>query len=269
MAEQSHFLSFSLAEWGKNTSAHWAVSPARRALVFVHGFGGKSISTWSDFSGLLHEQPACSGDDIIFFGYDGLYAQAEFSATLLFRFLDRLFGDPLSIVNTTINPKAQRASEFDYQSIVLVAHSLGAIICRRALLIAHEQAKDWVNKTGMVLFAPAHCGAHITRLPQILTWPMSVAWALFEAKVQVIEDLKPGSDMLKTLLEETNKVISSGNGKFAVARRVIWAEKDNIVIQNRFASDPVAITYLKRGHTELCKPSARFFEPIKDVIEAL
>jgi hypothetical protein len=97
MAAQSHYLSVPLAKWGKNTSAHWAINPGRRAVVFVHGFGGQSISTWTDFSGLLHQQSACSGDDIIFYGYDGLYAQAEFSATHLFHFLQRLFNDPLSM----------------------------------------------------------------------------------------------------------------------------------------------------------------------------
>jgi hypothetical protein len=103
----------------------------------------------------------------------------------------------------------------------------------------------------------------------MLTGPIRFAWALFEAKIQVIEDLKPGSEMLRKLLEETNRVIGSGNGKFAIARKVIWGERDNIVIQNRFSNDPVAVTYCRKDHTEVCKPSGKFFEPIKDVIEAL
>jgi pimeloyl-ACP methyl ester carboxylesterase len=269
MTTQSHYIPVELRSYGKKTIAHWAINPTGKAIIFVHGFGGKSIATWTHFSSMLRLESDCSGHDIIFLGYEGLYAQAEFSATFLYSFLNLLFTSPLSIIQGTLNPSASRRPDFQYDEVTLVAHSLGAVVTRRALLIAHEQGNNWMDKTKMVLFAPAHMGAHITNLGSLLTGPLRLLYGFFQARFQVTYDLTPGSSTLTNLLNDTTNVLNTGSGSFVVAKKVIWPEIDNIVIQMKFASDPSAKPYLGRNHINVCKPDLLFRDPVKDVIEVV
>jgi pimeloyl-ACP methyl ester carboxylesterase len=269
MNRQAHHIPLELPDQGKKTIAHWAFRPAGKVVIFVHGFGGHSVTSWISFSTLLREKAECAGHDIIFWGYDGLYAQAEFSATLLHSFLRSLLADPLSIINSSLPPGVGPRRKFKFTEITLIAHSLGAVICRRALLIAHEQGDNWVHKTKMVLFAPAHMGAHITNLSSLLTGPVYLAYGLFKARFQVVYDLEPGSPTLTKLLDDSKDVINTGQGAFAIARKVIWAERDNIVKQLQFANDPLPRPYPGKNHKNVCKPNSLFTDPVKDVIEVI
>lgn len=272
--EQTHTISCDLSPWSNNTKARWSFAPRGTGVVFIHGFNGTSTGTWREFPALLPFSKECIGCDLIFFGYDGLRTQANVSAVLLYDFLDTLLTDPLRVINSSIHPKAKRPNGFAYDRIVLVAHSLGSIVCRRALLNAHDSGKPWVDKTQMVLFAPAHLGARIA--PLVLSAMTPIQWVtlglakpVLRFKSPLIDDLSPRSSTLTSLLDDTKAVIKSGNGSFAIARTVIWGERDNVIKAERFASDPVAIVYPGKNHIEVCKPTRRFTTPIAHVIEAL
>src|SRR5262245_15816091 len=74
---------------GHSASRHWSAGTSaflsfdtdtRRAIVFVHGFGGTAIPTWLNFPALLNGDPDTCKWDFIFFEYDGLQTAADESA---------------------------------------------------------------------------------------------------------------------------------------------------------------------------------------------
>ncbi len=272
MSGQTHYLPCEIPSAGNSTSAHWAVNPGGKAIIFVHGFNGKSIGSWVDFPRLLPREAKCADYDVIFYGYDGLYQQVATSGVLLFNFLDKLFTDPLAVVNTTINPQARRAAGFQYDSVVLVAHSLGSVVCRMALLNAHRAARPWLNKSRLVLFAPAHMGARVKELAQNgltgINWAVGLLtnYALF--KMKALDELSPGSKMLNDLLEDTEDAIAKGATALK-AHTVIWAGKESIVTNQIFAQDPVPKVYQGKDHMQVCKPNTSFSDPVNDLVGAL
>src|SRR6266702_321304 len=100
---QTHHIFQVLGEaHGKKTRAHWSVTPAKRLVLFVHGFGGSSATTWPDFPTLLPSKAGLPPFDYVLFGYDGLRHQVTASASRFLKFLDRLLRDPARLVNETI-----------------------------------------------------------------------------------------------------------------------------------------------------------------------
>jgi DNA-directed RNA polymerase subunit RPC12/RpoP len=55
-SDQSHSAPVRI-EFGKQSWAYYAVRARRRALVFLHGFRGESIGTWSQFERLIFTNP--------------------------------------------------------------------------------------------------------------------------------------------------------------------------------------------------------------------
>src|SRR3954469_25635338 len=118
---QTHFSSCNLP-WGRKSRAHWAVTPTKRAIVFVHGFGGDAIGTWQQFPRLLALQDGCRGHDLVFFGYDGLRSYAQNSAVQLRDFLRAIGENAASVANPHLDPAARRPDDFTYEQITVVAH---------------------------------------------------------------------------------------------------------------------------------------------------
>jgi pimeloyl-ACP methyl ester carboxylesterase len=283
---QAHYMPRDLG-WGRNSRVHWSIAPRGRAIVFVHGFGGAATSTWNQFAALLTGRSECAGDDLIFYGYDGLRSRARVSAIGLRDFLEVLFDRPAErLINPTLLPPEcggrPRGALFAYEKVVLVAHSLGAVVCRQALLEAHYDRADWTEKVRLVLFAPAHMGANIVPLvSQALTtipYLGGLAAPFLKFRYQVLQDLEPGSTTLKMLLKETMKelerkkvrrAIARGEGHSLVASLVVLANPDPVVDPNHFGLDPGAKEFPGKGHKEVCKPSSEFLHPVERLLEVL
>lgn len=272
MVQQTHYLPRDINH-GVNSRAYWAINPTGKAIIFVHGFGGSPLDTWNQFPSLLPCEKLCCGHDVIFYGYDSLYTASRISAAILKEFLDQLFVSPLLIVNPTLPQSARRPNSFTYSRVDLVAHSLGAIVSRQALLEARYDSLSWVTSTGLILFAPAHMGADIMSLAlQAFTgipWIGKIGGAFVEYLFQSLRDLRPGSDTLRQLLDETNQALQQGNGSYLIAKKVIHGEKDKIVRPTRFGGDPGVVVFKGKNHFALCKPSASFRGPITHLVSAL
>jgi hypothetical protein len=104
----------------------------------------------------------------VFYGYDSVHQQVNYSASEFRDFLTAFLAGPAASINPTIqhltqkHPWLQRDAAFRYTSVVLVAHSLGAIVVRGALLESLSQS--WLDTVRLVLFAPAHKGAFVWKL---------------------------------------------------------------------------------------------------------
>lgn len=190
----------------KDVQVLFAVKPNRKAILFIHGFSGDAIKTWTDFHELLPASTKCAGRDIFFYGYDGLRAEMNASAAIFRNFLNRVFENTDALLANNLPPSAQREGDFVYDELLIVAHSLGAVISRRALLDATQLNLNWVDRTKLLLYAPAHKGARVADLALEAASSFSFlkffgALARFESPL--IEQLKPGSLALRQLLKDT------------------------------------------------------------------
>lgn len=266
---QSHHLP-ELIDRTYGTTAHWARTTPDSVVVFVHGFFGKAVGTWNDFPSILLVDPAAAQSDLIFFGYDGREAQAANSAEELLEFLDVVASKPWTL------SKGLGRSRRDppYKRIVLVTHSLGGVIARRALLNAAKDGAAWIRLVRMVMFAPAHKGAHAAVLAAGFAseqdWYLGKVIAkVLKYRIPLIEDLKPDSDILKDLLDDTREALKANpTANHAVAHAVVWANQERVVINGRYGNDPKP-TRLPKNHASVCKPDAAFVEPRDIVLSAL
>jgi len=248
----------------KDIQALFAVQPNRTGILFIHGFSGDAIKTWSDFHELLPGSAKCSGSDIFFYGYDGLRAEMNSSAAIFREFLDRLFGETKTFLAINLPPSAQRVADFKYDKLIIVAHSLGAVISRRALLDATRINSVWVTKTKLILYAPAHKGARVAELAIEVASSFSFLkffgmGARFESPL--IDELRPESRALRTLLKDTKYALSNGDNRHLVAAQVIIAEHEKIVENESFGEDPPPVAIPETTHTSVCKPNKNFLKP--------
>ena len=256
----------------KDVQVMFAVEPSRKAVLFIHGFSGDAIETWSDFHLLLPATHPCQGRDLFFYGYDGLRAEMTASASLFRDFLDRLFRETARYVNDNLPPAAGRPPGFSYDGLAIVAHSLGAVITRRALLDATRMRLSWPSKTKMVLYAPAHMGASVADLALEVASGfkfLRLFGSLARFESPLIDQLKPGSRDLETLLMETNAACQGGKNRHLVACKVIIAEYERIVRNERFGADPPPQTIAETTHTSVCKPRRDFQRPLALLEECL
>ncbi len=242
-----------------------AVHPNRKALLFIHGFNGNAIRTWSDFHELLPKCSTCSGHDVFFYGYDGLRAEMNASAAIFRVFLHRFFEETQSLLTNNLPESAQREDDFQYDELVVVAHSLGAVIARRALLDATREDSDWVAKTKLVLYSPAHKGARVADLA--LEAASSFRFLKFFAlgalfKSPLVEELRQDSPWLRKLLEDTEVATKDRANRHLIAKRVIIAEYEKIVVNEIFGDDPPPHTIPDTTHTTVCKPTEDFQQPL-------
>jgi len=256
----------------KDVQALFATRPGGKAILFIHGFSGDPIKTWSDFHVLLPAAQNCRDRDLYFYGYDGLRANMNSSAALFRDFLDRLFQQSAEFVNHNLPEDAQRPNTFQYDDVLLVAHSLGAVIVRRALLDLTRLDRSWLAKTRLVLFAPAHKGASIADLALEVASSFRFlrffgAVARFESPL--IDQLKPGSPQLISLLKETELASQNGANLHLRAHQVIIAEYERIVENETFGSDPPPVTIPNTEHTTVCKPRTDFLRPFQILEKSL
>lgn len=217
---------------------------------------------------MLPGRSTCSTADAFFFGYDSLRTPATVSAAVLRVFLQQMWNDPVGLANSVLDPSARRPADFRYKRLTLVAHSLGSIVARQAMVngLWVSPADEWTAGTSLVLFAPAHKGAKVQALAieclSGLGWFGAVFGSLAKMRFQTLNDLEPGSATLQ-LLEQRVKVLETNGATAIRAKLVVWAEKDNIVHQLDFGSDPPAELVLGKGHIDVCKPDRTYVRPLE------
>lgn len=263
-------LSETLPGHGKGTRVWWSWEPSGQAFVFVHGFGGHAVDTWTDFPSLLSADPAAAGWDLFCFGYDGLHTQAGTSAGFLRQFLDALTSSPESMYKASkASLGARSAHPSIYSRIVVVAHSLGAVVSRRMLLDAYNLKRPWAARTELLFFAPAHRGS--TTLEWWRSSPLGPAMQLVSVasllgRYSVLHDLKKESDFLKDLhadLIAAYKPALTGN---LAARHVAWAEDEQVVSNLNLPPDPPGDPLRGTDHATVCKPHWGYTEPLSRLL---
>jgi alpha-beta hydrolase superfamily lysophospholipase len=187
------------------------------------------------------------------------------SASIFRAFLDRFFGKTNEFLAKNLPPSAHRADDFRYDELVIIAHSLGAVISRRALIDATKNNSDWVSRTKLILYAPAHKGAKVAELALEVASSftfLKLFGALARFKSPLIDELKRDSPTLKSLLEDTQAATKGGANKHLTARKIVIAEYENIVENETFGDDPPPDAIPDTTHTSVCKPTQSFLRPL-------
>jgi pimeloyl-ACP methyl ester carboxylesterase len=264
--------------------AHWSLSPATHLVIFVHGFGGGAINTWPDFPLLLAENPSLPSFDYFFYGYDARTQQASNSGLELSEWLRMFLKEPAAYINKSI-PKTYERAPFSYERIVIVAHSLGAVVVRIALLDADRRAQsgkiqaDWLQRLRLVLLAPAHNGAHAAKIAYALLsdfgWaPGKLLGNLVLWKMPLLTELQSNSDLMKDLRRDSASVIKRSKAAkapvppFVRAHTVLWAKDEHIVRNARFLEDEDP-EQVDTDHKGICKPTDLKHRALQAVWEAL
>lgn len=264
----SHSPPYFLSPNKEKTVAFYSLKKPRNLVIFIHGFNGGAVSTWDDFSKLIYDHDRFEKTDVIFYGYPSLKQQANNNAINFKNFLIES-----SQPNQDLNDCTDRAitNDDEYENVVLVAHSLGAVVVRRALLFIKGQGNQntLLEKTKMLLFAPAHKGtliktSYISGLPSLL----SLVGVIGIWKTPSFSNLQQNSATIVSLINDTQRYIDIGDAEFTVASKVIWANADNVVENDTFGNDPEAI--VEDGtHTSICKPKNNYINPLNYLSEIL
>lgn len=262
----THTIGIALSE-GYRTSAMLSVKPAKKIVVFVHGFSGDAQGTWKDIPSRILKDPTFEEVDVVFFGYKST-RQAEYSAAELYDLLFNVLG---ATASTLYPPAVNARGVVAYENVVLVCHSLGALITRRALLLAAPEHPAWLALTKLLLFAPAHRGCDlVSLLITCLPGPSKLLGFFTQYKWPVLRDLTPGSTALDDLERDTlAHIAKNADVNIAVAYEIVWAEFEKVVIAGRFCNDPDPRRAADRNHISVCKPTDQYLLPLQRVVAAL
>jgi pimeloyl-ACP methyl ester carboxylesterase len=254
---------------GKKTYVNWAKEPAYKAVVFIHGFNGSSLETFGSFNDDFRNRPEYIGRDVYFFGYDSLFEQIANSALEFLDFLRCIHNNlPEVVIDSGINIIRNR----EYTEIVIICHSLGAVVTRVALNEGYASSGgDFLHKCKLILFAPAHQGAQ--KVFSSLSFPsyLAVLGPLMHYFVVTLDQLTERDIIIDDMETKCAELIDQGIDSFTIAKKVIWASPERVVINSRFLKDPEAVRYKgkKISHTKVCKPSVRFQAPLIEVEQVL
>jgi alpha-beta hydrolase superfamily lysophospholipase len=249
----------------------WARHPVQKTVVFVHGYMGDAISTWTLFESLLPRRPKAKDYDLFFYGYNCYSGNTTAQGRLLCDFLHRLFTSPADLARGSLPWAAGRTLPSDYKEVFLVGHSIGAIVCRRALLMARDLGYSWMPQTKMVLFAPAHDGALVSELLKDLGWSwLKLFISGWRFASPLVDEVAPGSTSITQLKQETIAAVQQG-ATYLKSTKVVIAEVERVVSNLQFKPvDPVPVVpYKGTTHTSLCKPRSGFTYPVDQLEEVM
>jgi pimeloyl-ACP methyl ester carboxylesterase len=256
MLNQNHTLPISIGTLNRSRAC-WSLISNRNLLIFVHGFGGSPTGTWRSFLQILLRDEQFAGFDIVFYGYESMQASALASATVLFDFVDPFLRRPAYLVNQSVEIK--RKTNFRYQKIYVICHSLGAPISRQMLLKAWKAATPWISAVKLICFAPATTGARIEQLARSAgnqgILPLTLLFSYLGYRWPVMDDLKIGSDFLKNLTLETEMAAASDGNPVFQSLATFFGELENVIdLKQEFLWDTPYTVIPAQDHFSICKP---------------
>lgn len=209
----------------------WTTAGNSYLIVFVHGFGGHYKETWRHSRGYLWWRSSVSflqllADDI---------SDCDFAAF-------RHTAEPLSTTSTRSAADALqtylKSQVESYKSCILVAHSLGGVICRQTILNVRNASPNTVPKPlGLLMFGSPNAGTEVARLAPRCS--------------RSARDIAPFSDYLRTLNEEwLAAVVNGGDPNEDPTRRCFLRVLSVIGNQDRVVPPSSAAAHVLMGQTE-------------------
>jgi pimeloyl-ACP methyl ester carboxylesterase len=248
-------------------SRTWVIVSKRAvetAVIFVHGFRGDALATWEGFEELAVQSSAFRNTDLYFFGYDGLLSNTLASSSFLYDLLDGLGNNPAQMLGTLAQGPLVEHRKLGYKKIILIAHSLGAVVCRWTLLRSIDQQSPWRDRIQTMYFAPAHCGSDLARLTGEAS--SGFAWlkglvAGINASLPLLRELDYQSPIMRDL-ERRTLALAAANPILKPSKIVI-AEREIVVNNWIFGQDPFPRALRGTDHITVCKPTRDLPEPFQ------
>lgn len=256
-----------------------------RAVVFIHGFNGSASKTWTDFLSLVDDDVPNTGwwkpSDLFFFDYQWASVDHQLvnNTIEVFKFARAVFPQPEKVLGPD---NGFRPESFRYKELVLVGHSEGGLLIRRAII---EAAQDDEEITALIaadrgvtsdlppprglltasvrLFAPALGGAKITGLLGVLTSLGPIAAALAgSASKSGMEPTSPAVTQPRTQTDRYAERLP-----YACFRaHILWAHTDRIIIGEKYTLDKHCRTFPDgTDHVSVCKPTINYLLPLSFV----
>ena len=258
--DHREYLLFHLAP---QSSALISDSPApRRAVVFVHGFGGDPCTTWGDFPLLIKTNESWRTTDVFFYGY----AHASRASSIdnnshdFLKFLKQIY--PVCPL------KDDRVGERirNYEELVLVGHSEGAVVIREAMILELERnslAVTPIAKARVSLFAPAVFGS------SIVSWMGAFATlGFFRTLKHFLTALSPAATEMdsRAFTEGLHRLIMYHAEKTpdatALQAHILFGRDEQIVVRMWLPIDCYHDPEPNKDHFSVCKPDFRYTRPI-------
>jgi pimeloyl-ACP methyl ester carboxylesterase len=274
------------------------------AIIFVHGFGGSAQKTWRDFHRLIDERADdykwWKDSDVFFFQYDSVTKPIAVTAHHLLSFVEATFPIPdprLFTLDGNSSVAVQeikhikdihvRPGSVKYKHLVLVGHSEGAVLIRRAIiekikllreeqrLPAQREQSDIdlllttapILSASVVLFAPAYLGAscsgwtgllfHLSKIGSFLN-PILNYMAAYV-------DLQKGSPVLQSIKEDTEYFANAFGWMDALYAKSVFGDADRIVYLGEYKHDPPPTFVKGQDHLSVCKPKMGYQYPLEIV----
>jgi pimeloyl-ACP methyl ester carboxylesterase len=256
--------------------AYFSNSTPRRLIVFLHGFNG-GIDSWRDFQEIEEDDSWWTSSDLVFFEYDSLKLGVQGVADSFRRHIRDFF--PFPSKEGTILDGFQVRDDVStaYEELILVGHSLGGLVLRRALADELQASLDATStdasasailRAKLRLFSPASEGfrpsAALGMIKASALWPVA---RMFLARSPSYADLQPESPIIVNTRKRTEKfvLVDRTPGSDSLRANILWASPDEIVITERYDSDYTQESAAGQNHSSVCKPTAHYEAPRKFV----
>jgi len=146
-----------------------------------------------------------------------------------------------------------------------VAHSLGAVVARKALLDAFKNTRSWLPTVHLVLFAPAHSGAGLLALATASLSGVDALLATlqFVSALSVLRDLEENGKFLEMLSDQTKAAIAKPGGDVLRARAIAIPPRDLVVNPIDFITEDAGPEVIDgTTHMTVCKPNIDRLEAV-------
>jgi pimeloyl-ACP methyl ester carboxylesterase len=225
------------------------------AVLFIHGLGG-SYKTWGKFTNHLKLNWLNSTSYSI--KYDEYYP-------------NEMWYDKIPIISSLINilsgPSIEELSEhlktvvdevcYDYEQVILVAHSMGGLVSRKFIVERLKLKKDLGKVKALITYATPHHGSVHANVFKVSLY-FFFRYLTFQKSEQVI-DLSKKSVFLKSLNKEWSDLRVEDKIKFI---RVVGLN-DWIVNKksSSYIDDENVRKVANKGHFSIIVPNKRNSDP--------
>jgi pimeloyl-ACP methyl ester carboxylesterase len=241
-------------------------SPPQRAVVLVHGFGGRATATWHDLATLITGRDWWKDSDLFFIGYDSILESISGTASRLENFLRALLPHPPDDLLPPDGPSAAERRGGVYTQLVLVGHSQGGLIIRMAItqilwdvLRARREpdlVEQLVAQADVRLFAPAIFGA---RPAGLLGLAQSAAGAralfeIFTGASPSYKELQSKYGLTTHVQLRTERFADDNPDVKALTASIVWPANDRVVLDaGQYLCDPKCSRMTGGSHRSVCK----------------
>jgi pimeloyl-ACP methyl ester carboxylesterase len=247
------------------------------AVIFFHGFLGDAHGTWLNFQSMIESQranyPEWDRSDLFFVQYPSFRRSISDIAAIALNVVDSVFPvPPPALFETAVRLKGApegllqlNLETHQYKNLILVAHSEGGAVLRRAVEVAYKgnRLHDKLVNAELNLFAPAHLGfepkgwigacLNVAKIEQIAITALRLSRAFVEMKEKTT---------LESTRVNTDRYADESPTYRALRARVLIGADDDIVAHGEFLRDTVLDPEEGQDHTSICKPCPGYPKPL-------